>query len=248
MRRFTYHQKREWRAAAQRSVVMGRSGMVATSHPLACLSGYRAIRKGGNAVDAAVAMAATLSVVEPYSVGIGGDCFGLFFPAGRPKAGRDECQRPGTPGGGRATVAGNGVFGHARPGHAIRHHAGGPGRLGRCGGAFWPPGPGRCLEDAIGHAEKGFAVSEVIAGEWASVEQMLGEDAHAARTFYRGAGRRCPDRCSPTRIWPPPTAGSAMPERTFSTRRPGRTDLGFFHRPRGLAEPSRSRAASDPLG
>src|SRR5512136_117321 len=78
---FTYKQRREGASAAQRSVVMGRQGMAASSQHLATLAGYRALAKGGNAVDSAVAMVSTLSVVEPFSVGIGGDAFALIYLA-----------------------------------------------------------------------------------------------------------------------------------------------------------------------
>ena len=67
---FTYKQKREWDSAAQRSVAMGVQGMVASSQPLATLTGYKILQKGGNAVDAAVGMVSTLNVVEPHSVGL----------------------------------------------------------------------------------------------------------------------------------------------------------------------------------
>ena len=82
---FSYNQKREWESAAQRSAVMAQRGMAASSHHLATLSGYKALSRGGNAVDAAVAMVSTLSVVEPYSVGIGGDAFALIYLAKKDK-------------------------------------------------------------------------------------------------------------------------------------------------------------------
>ena len=72
---FSYTKKREFRSYAQRSVAMGRNGMAASSQPLATAAGHRILAKGGNAVDAAVAMVSTLNVVEPQSVGLGGDAF-----------------------------------------------------------------------------------------------------------------------------------------------------------------------------
>ena len=66
---------------SRRSPVFGRDGMVAASQPLAAAAGIEMLAKGGNAADAAVAVAAALNVTEPTSTGIGGDMFALFFDA-----------------------------------------------------------------------------------------------------------------------------------------------------------------------
>lgn len=170
---FTYNQKREWKSAAGRSAVMGTQGMVAASQPLATLSGYKILAKGGNAIDAAVAMVSTLSVVEPYNVGIGGDAFALIYLA-------KEKRLIGMNGSGRAPyeaklewflqkgmkeIPERGILSVTVPGALHGWNQ----ALERYGTLKLSA----ILRDAIQYAENGFPVTEVIAGEWKEAEALL---------------------------------------------------------------------------
>ncbi|XP_028855809.1 uncharacterized protein LOC114801719 [Denticeps clupeoides] len=67
--------------ASRRSPVVCLNGCVASSQPLASVIGLDILKRGGNAADAAVAVAAALNVTEPCSTGLGGDAFCLFYDA-----------------------------------------------------------------------------------------------------------------------------------------------------------------------
>jgi len=188
---FTYKQLREWKAAAQRSVMMGREGMVASSQTLATLAGYKILVKGGNAVDAAVAMVSTLSVVEPHSVGLGGDAFALIHLS-------KEKKLIGMNGSGRAPYRANLKWFHEKGLKEIPERGllpvTVPGALHGWASATERYGKlslGELFEDAIYYADHGFPVTEVIAGEWKEVEKILLSHESSSRTYLVNGRAHC---------------------------------------------------------
>jgi gamma-glutamyltranspeptidase / glutathione hydrolase len=183
---FTYASRRARKSASQRSVVMGTDGMVASSQHLATLAGYKILAKGGNAVDAAVAMVSTLSVVEPYSVGIGGDAFAILYLAKENRlVGMNAC--------GRAPYRANLEWFRRRGLSQIPERSilavTVPGALHGWGQAlrrFGKMGLGDVFEDAIRYARQGYPVTELIAGEWKNSESVLLASENAAKTYLIG--------------------------------------------------------------
>ena len=173
------------RYGPSRSAVVASRGMVATSQPVAALAGVDILRQGGNAVDAAVATAAMLNVVEPMSTGIGGDAFALIAMAGSDRilglnasgrapaaATRDEyARRLGADG----RISGHSILAVTVPGAA----AGWADALSRCGRMPLAD----VLAPAIATAEGGFAVTPQIANAWRGSERLLRSVDTSARTW-----------------------------------------------------------------
>jgi len=167
-------------------MVLGRGGMVATSQPLAAFAGAETLRAGGNAVDAAIAAASVLAVVEPYNTGLGGDCFMLVWSAADRRLyalnGSGRAPRGATidayAARGLTKMPMLGILAVTVPG-AVDAWATALARFGT-----------RALADvlapAIAYAEDGFAVSEVIAAEWAFSAALLQSDE--GRRVYAPGG------------------------------------------------------------
>jgi gamma-glutamyltranspeptidase / glutathione hydrolase len=162
--------------AQTRSEVMAPHGIVVASQPLAAQAGLRILQQGGNAIDAAVATAAVLNVVEPMMVGVGGDLFTLIYSAKEHKLFVLNASGMAPTG---ATLAHFGDLGY----HAAADNWG-PGSGMPPGGILPVTVPGTVwgwdavlkrfgtmtfrdvLAPAIEYAQNGFPVSERIAHDW----------------------------------------------------------------------------------
>jgi len=135
--------------------------MVATSHPLATQAGLHALGRGGNAVDAALAAAAVLTVAEPTDNGIGGDAFALVWKDGALYGLNGSGRSPALID--QARVDDSGARSVTVPG-AVAAWADLAQRFGRLELAD-------ALAHAAGLAEAGVACSARIAHKWASAER-----------------------------------------------------------------------------
>ena len=168
-----------------RSEVLARHGMVATSQPLAAQAGLDILKRGGNAADAAVATAAMLGVTEPYSAGMGGDMFAIYYSAKRKRLyglnasgwsprswspenfaarGLDEIPLYGT----QSVAVPGAVDGWDQ-------------LLKR----FGTMGFRQVLAPSVKTAEEGFGLTERIHSDWQSMEPELAKDPESARVFLR---------------------------------------------------------------
>ena len=166
-----------------RSVVRSTGAAAATSHPLATLTAIDTMRAGGNAVDAAVAAAAVLAVVEPHSTGVGGDVFCLYAPANSSEiiALNGSGRAPAAASAAELRDAGLDAIPYTSP-HAVSVP---------CAVRAWERliadhgrlDLARVLAPAATIAEEGYPVADVIADAWGREEQKLKEDADAAAVF-----------------------------------------------------------------
>lgn len=178
---------------SRRSVVHSTKGIVSCTQPLAAAAGQRILREGGNAADAAVAVAAALNVTEPATTGIGGDMFCLFYNAKTKKV-------HALNGSGRSTA--NASL------DQIRHDLGlKPGESGqiptKSAHAVTTPGAAagwvdtvekfgngklsleQILSPAIELAEEGYPVSEFSSHMWRKNEELLREASPNSREWLK---------------------------------------------------------------
>ena len=166
-----------------RSPAYSRNAMVATSHPEATTKALDIMKKGGNAIDAAVAAAAVLAVVEAHSTGIGGDCFCLFYS-------NKEKKVISLNGSGKVPKKVNYENIKKTSTNTVDPS---------CHSAITIPGAvaawcrlikdygnlevGDVLEPAIDLADNGYVVADVIADMWRREENKLRKDVDASRIF-----------------------------------------------------------------
>lgn len=149
---------------------------VATSQPLAAQAGLDIMRRGGNAVDAAVATAAALTVVEPTSNGLGSDAFALVWTGGGlhglNASGRSPKRLDGSKFDNLDEIARHGWDGVTVPG-AVSGWV-------ECHRAFGRLAFERVLEPAIRYAAEGFLVSPMTATSWGHAFKAYDTEQFAA--------------------------------------------------------------------
>ncbi len=162
-----------------RSAVHARKAMVATSHPAASLTAIEFLKQGGNAVDAAIATAAVLAVVEPAMTGIGGDCFAIIAKPGQKLIALNAS--------GKAPAAATADW-YAKKGigqietqspHAVTV----PGAIDGWSRLLKDHGTmsfEQVLAPAIEFADSGFVVAPRVAHDWAAVTDKIKGDKAAA--------------------------------------------------------------------
>jgi gamma-glutamyltranspeptidase/glutathione hydrolase len=177
------------RAFTTRSEVLAQHGMACTSQPLATQAALDILRRGGSAVDAAIAANAVLGVVEPMSCGIGGDLFALVWDASSKKlhglnaSGRSPAsltlamlKRQEVDGKPAAAIPERGPLSVSVPGCVDGWF-----ELHR---QFGKLPMTEVLAPAIRYAREGFAVSEVIAADWATGSGAVTNQGGFRETYW----------------------------------------------------------------
>ncbi|OSC39025.1 gamma-glutamyltransferase [Mycobacterium decipiens] len=155
--------------------------LVCTSQPLAAQAGLRMLADGGNAVDAAIATAVTLTLVEPVSNGIGSDAFAIVWDGqqlhGLNASGRSPAAwTPEYFGGNAVPVLGwNSVTVPGAVSAWAELHA----KFGRLGFE-------RLFEPAISYGRNGFLISPTVAAQWAAQVPLLASQPGFAKAFMPG--------------------------------------------------------------
>ncbi|NQV99988.1 MAG: gamma-glutamyltransferase [Rhodospirillales bacterium] len=166
-----------------RSVVRSRNGMAATSHVVSSMTAVEILKKGGNAMDAAIAACAVQCVVEPESTGIGGDNFCLYAANGAatPVAFNGSGRAPAA-----ATAAWYQEQGISEIARQSPHAVIIPGvidawdQLSRDYGTMELA---ELLAPAIDLARNGYAITERVSIDWHSQFDLLNNDANARKRF-----------------------------------------------------------------
>jgi len=166
-----------------RSVVIAPHGMVATSQPLAAQVGLDILKRGGNAVDAAIATNAAIGLMEPMSCGVGGDLYAIVWDAKTKKlyglnaSGRSPYKAT------RAYFAEKSLHDIPTTGPLSWSVPGCVDGWAELHKKFGSLSLGQILEPTIHYAEDGFPVSEVIARSWNGAESTLKHYPDSSRTF-----------------------------------------------------------------
>ncbi len=198
---------------SRRMPVLARN-VVATSQPLAAQAGLRMLLKGGNAVDAALAAAIALTVVEPTSNGIGSDAFAILWDGrglhGLNSSGRSPRALTPERFEGLRSMPVLGWDTVTVPGAVAAWEA----LSGRFGSLPFT----ELFAPAIDYATRGFPVSPITAARWQEAHARYPDFAEINRAFYpHGRAPRRPRRLppSPRRAGRPSTAGrSPAPSRS----------------------------------
>jgi len=163
---------------SRRFVKYTAKGMVATSQPLAALAGRDILQRGGNAVDAAIATAICLTVVEPTSNGIGGDAFALVWIDGKLHGLNASGRTPAAMTRARLAAAGHDTI--PQRGWETVSVPGTPSAWAALSQRFGRLPFDELFEPAITAARSGYAVSPILGKVWKATAQEFGQTLQGA--------------------------------------------------------------------